>query len=139
MSEDFVIVFGLEYIYRSGNPVKCHGFRYRPLREVLDVPSYQQKILVEALNGPDRGLYFTCSPANFANRYVLAPQPRTTTGGSTEGSKREHGSAQAEPDGSPAGLGGATLPASVSGAENILAGASREPAGFAQEKGVDMA
>jgi len=34
------------------------------VRFVIDVPSYQEKVLVEALTGPDAGVMFTCSPAN---------------------------------------------------------------------------
>lgn len=74
---EFRILFGRVYIYATGFPVSRHGFRYRPLCEVLDVPSYQTKILVEALSGPDQGLKFTCTPENFSRRYELAPVEAT--------------------------------------------------------------
>ena len=64
------IIEGAVYIYTCGLPVGCHGHPYRVLRlNVLDVPNYQNKVLVEALTGPDAGLWFVCSPANFHVRY----------------------------------------------------------------------
>lgn len=64
----FRIVVGAEYTYH-GLPLNCQGHRYQVLALVLDVPSYQQKVLVQALSGPDEGLLFVCSPANFSTRY----------------------------------------------------------------------
>lgn len=59
------------YVYTAGIPAKCKGFQYRVLRcDVLSVPDYTRKVLVEALNGPDKGLLFVCSPANFSTRYT---------------------------------------------------------------------
>lgn len=59
------------YKYISGIPKNCHGHLYYVHNMIIDVPSYQRKVLVEALSGPDRGLWFSCSPSNFAARYVL--------------------------------------------------------------------
>lgn len=65
------IIEGGEYIYASKRPLKCHGHRYRVLRvNVQSVPEYTQKILVEALTGPDKGMLFVCSPNNFSTRYT---------------------------------------------------------------------
>lgn len=64
------IIEGAVYIYTCGLPVGCHGHRYRVLRVgVMDVPNYQKKVLVEALTGPDAGLWFVCSEENFRVRY----------------------------------------------------------------------
>jgi hypothetical protein len=69
------IALGRDYIYTSGVPAGCAGHRYRPVQFVEDVPSYQQRVLVKCLSGPDRGKWFVCSPANFAIRYQKAPEP----------------------------------------------------------------
>lgn len=69
---EFRIVVGAEYIYASGFPLGVRGHRYKVLGLVVDVPSYQEKVLVEALTGPDKGLQFVCSPSNFSTRYVAA-------------------------------------------------------------------
>lgn len=69
----FRIIAGRDYLYTGDLPKGCRGQRYHVHGFVLDVPSYQEKVLVEALTGRDRGLWFTCSPANFAQRYELAP------------------------------------------------------------------
>lgn len=69
---EFAIVEGREYIYIREKPAGCQGQRYRVLKFVVSVPSYQEQVLVEALTGWDKGLWFTCSPANFASRYVPA-------------------------------------------------------------------
>lgn len=66
------ILLNRDYIYAAGIPKDCHGSRYRAHRRVVDVPTYQQKVLVEALDGPDAGLWFTCSVDNFSRRYKLA-------------------------------------------------------------------
>jgi hypothetical protein len=60
-----------EYIYQAGFPANCRGHRYRVVRvDVLLVPAYAKVVLVEALTGPDKGLLFVCSEANFASRYA---------------------------------------------------------------------
>ncbi len=69
------IIAGAEYVYLSNLPVGCEGHRYKVHRFILDVPSYQQKVLVEALSGNDKGLWFACSPANFVRRYKLDKLP----------------------------------------------------------------
>lgn len=70
MMETIHIVEGAVYIYTKNWPDGCQGKRYRVLRiNVMAVPEYQKKILVEALEGPDRGLWFVCSPHNFTTRY----------------------------------------------------------------------
>ncbi len=66
------LVMGAVYRYISDSPKGCKGRLYRLHREVVDVPSYQRKVLVEALTGPDKGLWFTCVLTNFAMRYELA-------------------------------------------------------------------
>jgi hypothetical protein len=68
------LVEGATYRYTSGFPVGCRGRKYCLHREVVDVPSYQRKVLVEALDGPDRGLWFTCTLQNFALRYEMVGQ-----------------------------------------------------------------
>lgn len=69
------IVPGL-YEYASEKPEGCRGHHYRVHRSVLSVPTYQHMVLVEALDGPDTGLWFVCSLANFAPRYrLLEAQP----------------------------------------------------------------
>src|SRR5438132_10371895 len=66
------IVLGRDYVYVCGFPIEAKGHLYRAHKFVLDVPSYQQKVLVEALTGDDKGLWFTCSIANFCVRYRRA-------------------------------------------------------------------
>lgn len=68
--EPLKIIEGKVYEYIKESPKGCKGCLYRVLKFILDVPSYQQKVLVEALTGPDRGLWFTCTPANFSLRYA---------------------------------------------------------------------
>jgi len=65
------IVLGKTYRYIRDLPKGCRDQLYKVHRFVLDVPSYQEKVLVEALGGKDKGLWFTCSPANFAKRYEM--------------------------------------------------------------------
>jgi hypothetical protein len=71
-------VEGSEYVYTATIPAGCKGHRYRLLKLVLDVPTYQQKLCMVALTGPDSGRWFVVSPWNFAQRYepaeVDAPQ-----------------------------------------------------------------
>lgn len=59
------------YAYTSILPHGCQGCRYRLHRTVLSVPSMQHMVLVEALEGPDAGLWFVCPSGNFAIRYRL--------------------------------------------------------------------
>lgn len=76
--EDFKIVEGGVYVYTALLPRGCKGHLYRVHRFCLAVPSYQEQVLVGALTGHDAGLWFVCSPANFATRYVPAealPEP----------------------------------------------------------------
>ncbi len=59
------------YVYIREIPRGCAGHIYRVHRFILDVPSYQHKVLVECLSGQDEGLWFTCSLDNFRVRYRL--------------------------------------------------------------------
>lgn len=68
MSQEEIVPGGL-YTYECGIPAGVKGERYLVHRHVLDVPTYQRKVLVEALSGRDKGLWFTCSPSNFVHRY----------------------------------------------------------------------
>lgn len=61
------------YVYARGLPVECHGYSYRLHRSVKAIPSYQDMVLVEALDGPDVGLWFVVSVSNFARRYDPIP------------------------------------------------------------------
>lgn len=67
------IAEGSLWTYTPAWPEGCQGKLYRVLRFVPDVPSYQRKVLIEAIDGPDAGLWFTASLANFALRYQPAP------------------------------------------------------------------
>jgi len=59
-----------DYVYIATMPAGRKGHTYRVIdNNVLDVPSYQHKILVECVTGPDAGLKFTVTPANFLTRY----------------------------------------------------------------------
>lgn len=69
MAIDYRIVEGATYVYEADLPPGCKGGHYKAVRFIKDVPSYQTKVLVECLSGKDRGLWFTCTPANFAQRY----------------------------------------------------------------------
>ncbi len=66
---DYKIVENGIYTYISTIPSGCLGHKYKVHRLVTDVPSYQQKVLVEALAGHDKGLWFVCSLQNFSVRY----------------------------------------------------------------------
>lgn len=84
MSEDLQkveccrIVAGATYRYIRDLPVGCKDALYRVVQaEILDVPSYQKKVLVRGLTGKDAGLWFTCSLANFATRYERVKEPAT--------------------------------------------------------------
>lgn len=77
-AEDYAVcklVEGQEYTYASPHPISCHGHRYRLLRFVVDIPSYQKKVLVEGLTGPDIGAFFVLSEVTFAVRFdeVVGP------------------------------------------------------------------
>jgi hypothetical protein len=75
----FRIVEGATYTYVVDLPRGCKGKHYRVLFFVVDVPSYAEKVCVEAIDGPDAGLRFTCSPSNFAMRYEpVAEAPETS-------------------------------------------------------------
>ncbi len=66
------IVEGGIYVYENRIPVTALGHFYKVHKFVMDVPSYQPKVLVEALSGKDRGLWFVCSINNFLVRYRIA-------------------------------------------------------------------
>jgi hypothetical protein len=72
--EQFRITEGAEYLFASAIPPGCKGHRYRVIGFLKEVPSGQQKVLVQALTGPDTGLRFSCTLANFATRYQPAPE-----------------------------------------------------------------
>ena len=72
--EEHDLVPGL-YVYARGIPTECKGFTYRLHRAVKDVPSYQTNVLVEAIDGPDAGLWFTVSVNNFQRRYEPLNEP----------------------------------------------------------------
>lgn len=74
------IELGREYVYTQDLPVGCKGAHYYAHFLILDVPSGQWKILVEALNGRDAGLRFCCTPANFERRYELLSLPSANEG-----------------------------------------------------------
>lgn len=63
------IVPGQLYRDLGDLPRGCKGGIYRVERFILDVPSYQQKVLVTCVEGQDAGLWFICTLANFAMRY----------------------------------------------------------------------
>lgn len=63
------IVPGRTYRYMLDRPPGCKGGIYRVERFILDVPSYQMKVLVQCVEGNDKGLWFSCTPWNFAQRY----------------------------------------------------------------------
>lgn len=67
------ITEGTEYLYLADRPAGCKGRRYRVVKLVLAVPSYQQQVCVECLEGPDAGLWFVCSPHNFSTRHRPVP------------------------------------------------------------------
>lgn len=62
-------------VYRSiaDLPRGCKGGLYQVEDFILDVPSYQEKVLVRCIEGKDRGLRFSCTPSNFALRYKDVP------------------------------------------------------------------
>lgn len=50
-----------EYIYVGIKPEGCTGHTYRAHRIVLNIPTYQQQILMEGLTGQETGQWFTCT------------------------------------------------------------------------------
>lgn len=66
---------GAVYEYTCHQPSGRFGAKYRVDRFIQDVPSYQWKVLVECLTGPDAGIWFTVSPSNFSYRYVEVSSP----------------------------------------------------------------
>lgn len=64
------ITRGAIYKYIAASPKNCYGETYKVLDFVIAVPAYQQLVLVKALTGPDKGLKFCCTPANFVLRYA---------------------------------------------------------------------
>lgn len=74
------IVPGKVYRYTNDLPRGCKDALYRVEAFILDVPSYQMKVLVLALTGKDAGLLFCCTPNNFAQRYAPhEPEPVSVT------------------------------------------------------------
>jgi hypothetical protein len=65
------LVEGGEYVYTGTYPANCAGQRYKLTRFVIDLPSYQRKVLVEGMTGPDKGEAFVVSEATFANKFEL--------------------------------------------------------------------
>lgn len=65
----FRIVARRVYRYLGGLPIGVKGGLYRVLAFIIDVPSYQEKVLIRCISGPDKGLMFTCTPRNFSHRY----------------------------------------------------------------------
>jgi kynureninase len=72
VSEGVVIRVGSIYRYICGIPVGCMGGLYRVERFIEHVPSYQEQVLVQCVEGIDKGWWGCCTPANFATRYELA-------------------------------------------------------------------
>lgn len=72
-----------DYVCVKGVSPEFLGHRYRAHRVVIDVPAYQRKVLVEGLTGPDRGEWYTCTPANFRVRFQPVP-PEPPSNGSPE-------------------------------------------------------
>jgi hypothetical protein len=68
-----------KYRYLSRIPAGCQGHTYRLIAPVLDVPSMQRKVLVEALTGPDAGELFVCTVDNFTRRYEAIPEKPAET------------------------------------------------------------
>lgn len=69
------LIPGRLYRYILDLPRGCKDGVYRLVRFILDVPSYQKKVLVCCIEGKDAGLWFTCTENNFAQRYELADLP----------------------------------------------------------------
>jgi len=58
-------------VHTFSNPLKkkFYGEKYLPHKLLLDIPSYQTKILVECLSGADKGLWFTTTINHFRITY----------------------------------------------------------------------
>lgn len=69
IASGFRIVEGRVYKYNGGIPPGCKGGLYRVVKFVIDVPSYQEKVVIRCVLGKDKGLWFVCTPDNFARRY----------------------------------------------------------------------
>lgn len=66
-------LLGKLYRFVHREPADCQGEHYRAVRLVTDVPSYQPKVLVEGVSGPDAGKWYVVSLAGFATRFQLVP------------------------------------------------------------------
>jgi hypothetical protein len=84
--DGFRIITGRDYLYACDYPAGRRGHVYTPVSFVLDVPSYQQKVLVRCKSGPDRGLRFVVTPSNFSYRYIMTPDPVKETATDAEAS-----------------------------------------------------
>ncbi len=83
--QDVHIRIGGVYTYTASMPLGCDGENYLVVDCVKDVPAYQDKLLIRCLSGPDKGLLFVVSPANFVSRYVPAEIPERVAGAFTSG------------------------------------------------------
>jgi hypothetical protein len=103
MTAPIRIVEGRVYKYLSP-PAKgqldCRGQLYKVVFFVRDVPSYQEKVVVQGLTGPDKGQRFACSLYSFATRFepaveeIVTPtpvEPEPVTAGGWEASMLEGG------------------------------------------------
>lgn len=63
-----------DYIFIASKPEDCHGHLYRAHAMAKDIPSYQQKVIVEGITGPDAGDWWSCSLAIFLNKFVPAEE-----------------------------------------------------------------
>lgn len=71
---EYGLIAGRTYRYKGPYPVKCIGALYRLNLAILDVPSFQTKLFVTAITGPDESLDFCCTISNFTTRYELVPE-----------------------------------------------------------------
>lgn len=69
------VPLGCQYVYAHPYPKGYAGELYYAHRMVQDVPSYQDKVLVEGLTGRDTGRWFTCSLNYFLTRFKLPESP----------------------------------------------------------------
>lgn len=63
-----------EYVYIAEQPKHAKGQRYHLYRAILDVPSYQTKILIAGLTGMDQGRLFAVSINHFVTRFEKAKE-----------------------------------------------------------------
>lgn len=70
---------GAVYEYVSEMPSGRRGHLYQCLDRIRHEPVGQWLVLVQCLTGPDEGIKFCASPANFARRYRLATQEHMET------------------------------------------------------------